>query len=62
MAARAHCWCFCDVADQTEASYFTTEITEATEPDRKVKKGGSGPNPFFPSDLCVLCALCGEKS
>jgi hypothetical protein len=27
-------------------------------------KGGllSGPNPFFLSDLCVLCALCGEKS
>gem|GEM_PF-4663807 len=44
------------------ASCFTTESTENTEPDRKGKGWVlSGPNPFFLSDLYVLCALCGEK-
>jgi len=41
----------------------TTESTEVTEPDRKGKGWVlSGPNPFFFSDLCVLCALCGETA
>jgi hypothetical protein len=46
-----------------KVSYFTTEGTEATEPDR-IGMGWvlSGPTPFFLSDLCVLCALCGEKA
>jgi hypothetical protein len=40
---------------------FTTEATEVTEPDRK-EKGWTVPSePFLHSDLCVLCALCGER-
>jgi hypothetical protein len=58
--ARASATSVAQAIHQTEASCFTTEITAATEPDRKEEKGGlgAGPNPF-PSDLC---ALCGEIS
>jgi len=41
---------------------FSPRSTEATEPESEREGLGSVPaNPFFLSDLCVLCALCGEK-
>ena len=51
------------VTREKEVSFFTTEATEVTEPDRKGK--GWIPvrsEPFLPSDLCVLCALCGGRA
>jgi len=40
-----------------------TEVTEDAEAEEEdMGRLLSDPNPFFPSDLCVLCALCENQA